>query len=117
MEIDKDVLDHQREMDEQTIQALANAGADLSKPHPLEHHFNSPTPDAAAPVLAWGAANGYAASPLSEDVSEGQPYVYFDLVKGTVLAIESITSETTAMLEVAAEHGIEYDGWGCGAEK
>ena len=111
--ISKAVLDHQREKDEQTIKALANAGSDLSKPHSLEHHFNCRTRAAADAVLAWGDTGGYQPSPMSEGEFKGREDVYFDLVKSTVPTIENITAETTAMLKVAAKHGVEYDGWGC----
>ena len=111
--ISREVLDHQLANDVQVIQALGNAGSDLSKPHLPEHHFECRTREMAEPVLAWGIAEGYAPSPVTEGKFEGREYVYFDLVKSTVLTVENITSETTAMLEIAARHGIEYDGWGC----
>ena len=106
----REEIGHQRAMDEETLQALANAGSDLSKPHSLQHHFECQTREEAQPVLAWGIANGYEASLVKSDAKED---VYFDFVKGTVPTIQNITSETTAMLKLAASHGIAYDGWGC----
>jgi len=115
--IGADVLAHQRAKDQQVVRALADAGADLAKPHALEHHFVCPSRAAAEPVLAWGRSAGYEPSPVSEDEFEGQRYAHFDLVKKTVPTMANITPQTTAMLEVAAKHGIEYDGWGCDVER
>lgn len=111
--ISKDVLAHQRAKDEQVIRALAEAGSDLSKPHLLEHHFICPTREAAAPVVAWGAASGYHASEVVEGEFEGRNYAYFDLVVSTVPTIAEVTKQTAAMLEIAARHYVKYDGWGC----
>jgi regulator of RNase E activity RraB len=99
--------------DEQTIQALADAGSDMSKPHLLEHHFVCETREAAEAVIAWGTASGYRGSPVTEGTFEGHEYVYFDLIKSTLPVIDDVLSETTAMLDVAARSGAEYDGWGC----
>ncbi len=115
--ISREVLDQRRANDLLVIQALGNAGSDLSKPHSLEHHFVCQTRELAEPALAWGIAEGYEASPVTEAEFEGREYVYFDLVKSTVPAIENITPQTTAMLEIAARHEIEYDGWGCAVVK
>ncbi len=111
--ITADVLAHRRVLDQLVIRALADAGSDLSKPHALEHHFVCGNPGAAEMVVAWGRAAGYEPSPVSKGKFERRCYTYFDLVKKTVPTIENITPQTTAMLEAAAKHGIEYDGWGC----
>ena len=111
--ITADALAHQRAKDEQVVRALADAGSDLSRPHALEHHFVCPNRVAAEPVVAWGRAAGYEPSQVSDGEFEGRKYAYFDLVKKTVPTLANITSQTTAMLEAAARHGIEYDGWGC----
>jgi regulator of RNase E activity RraB len=112
-----DVLARQRLKDQQVVRALANAGSDLSKPHALEHHFVCPNRAAAEPVVAWGRAAGYEPSPVSDGEFKGRRYAYFDLVKKTVPTMANITPQTTAMLEVAAKHAIEYDGWGCRIER
>jgi regulator of RNase E activity RraB len=111
--ISADVLAHQRVKDEAVVRSLANAGADLSKPHSLEHHFVCPNRAAAEPVVAWGLAQGYRPSSVSERKFDGRAYAYFDLVKSTVPTMANISSQTSAMLEIAARHGVEYDGWGC----
>jgi hypothetical protein len=50
---------------------------------------------------------------VTEGTFEGHEYVYFDLIKSTLPVIDDVLSETTAMLDVAARSGAEYDGWGC----
>jgi len=107
-------LARQRASDEQTIAALAKAGADLDKPHALEHHFVCRDPAAAGAIRAWGEERGYTCSEVAEDVLDGARYAYFDLIKRGVVDIDAVTAETTAMLELAAKHdAVEYDGWGC----
>ena len=111
--ITAEILAGQRAKDEQVIRALAEAGADMSKPHALEHHFVCPSRAAAEPAVAWGRASGYKPSPVSEGEFEGKKYVYFDLVRETVPTIANITAQTTVMLQIAAKNGLDYDGWGC----
>lgn len=111
--VSKDVLAHQRAKDEQVIRALAEAGSALRKTHLLEHHFICPSREAAEPVVAWAKAFGHHASEVVEGEFEGRRYFYFDLVVPTVPTIDEVTKQTAAMLEIAAQHGVEYDGWGC----
>jgi len=111
--IPAELLAQQRRKDQEVVRALANAGADMSKAHALEHHFVCVDRTAAEPVVAWGRGAGYEASPVSEGEYKGQRYAYFDLVRKTVPTMDNITRQTTAMLEAAAANGVEYDGWGC----
>jgi regulator of ribonuclease activity B len=111
------VLEEQGEYDRATIEALAKAGSDLSKPHLVEHHFVCPDPTRAAAAVEWGRAHGYRPSPVTTANFKGSDYAYFDLVKSTVPSLERISSDTKAMIDLAARSGIEYDGWGCSVVK
>lgn len=112
-----EVLRSQRAKDVDVLRALADAGADLSKPHSLEHHFICPDREAAQRVIAWAVDAGYSPGEVLDGEWEGRKYAYFDLIKHTVPTIENVSSQTGAMLEVAAKYGVEYDGWGCAVVK
>ena len=117
MEIDPTILAHQLKMDEATLEALEQAGAHLSKPHRLEHHFQGSSLESANSVRSWGVANGFVAPEVNQAAFGGEDYVVFDLVRPTIPTLERITAQTTAMLEVARRHGLVYDGWGTDVEE
>lgn len=103
----------QRAKDQQLFDALVKSGSKMSEPHELEHHFLCEDRAAAAPVIAWGLAEGYQPGPVLVAVWEGSAYCHFELVKSTVPTLDNITSQSTAMLEAAARFDVDYDGWGC----
>lgn len=106
-------LERQRAKDEQVLAALENAGSDLSKPHRLEHHFECANRAQADRIVEWARNAGYQVSVVKEGMFEGKTHVYFDVAKSTVPTLANVSVQTTAMLRIAAQHGAEYDGWGC----
>lgn len=106
-------LMRRRDLDEQVLRRLAEAGSDLTKPHSIEHHFVCSERSSATPVLSFGASAGYQPSPVAENTFAGQPHFTFDLVRVCVPTLAAITEQTRAMMEIATKHGLEYDGWGC----
>lgn len=100
------------EMNQKTIQALKDAGSDIEKPHPLEHHFYCYTPEALKVLMSKGESLGYRIANVGDNEHEGTHYWYGDLIKETVLDIEVINNENSLMLRLASEFGGDYDGWG-----
>lgn len=100
------------EMNQKTIQALKDAGSDLKKPHPLEHHFYCFTPDSLKNLMAKGKSLGYRVANVGDNEHEGTHYWYGDLIKETVLDLNVINDENSVMLRLADEFNGDYDGWG-----
>ena len=104
--------------DRKTIKALRNAGADLSKPHTLEHHFITYERAKADAVIADPLAAGYKVSEIAILKDEnGKPYFYFDLIKTIVPDEKTIFAESLRMTTLEKKHGVLFDGWGCSVEK
>ena len=104
--------------DRQIIEALSDAGSDLSKLHTLEHHFVTYDRARADAVIGDSLAVGYKVSEISsmEDQS-GKTYWCFDLIKAVVPSEKAIFAESLLMTTLEKKHGILYDGWGCNVEK
>lgn len=95
------------------LRALGDAGSDLSKPHEIEHHFACSTQSLAESVRTRGAALAFEPSPVTKQNYESETYFTVDLVRTAVPTTSEITQQTRQMLELAANLGVEYDGWGC----
>ena len=106
-------IELQKEKDLAVIAALETNGANMSKPHLIEHHFITLSKDNGLELLKRGKENGFEVSELTEGQWQGERYNYFDLIKPTVPIIENIFPDTSQMLHLAVEFDCEYDGWGC----
>jgi regulator of RNase E activity RraB len=111
--ITQEILNHQKEKDEKTIEALVRNNSNIMKAHSIEHHFYFFTQETAQKLSQEGKELGYQVSRLTEDNHEGSVYWYFDFIKNVVPTIENISQETTLMLNLAHKYDAEYDGWGC----
>lgn len=100
------------------LRALTNHGADLSKPHNIEHHFLVKTENDFEALKAWGISQGFTVmyDGESPDQSDGPLWV-LDLVKATVPTIEEIHAQTVLMDSASIKFNSEYDGWGTDVEK
>ncbi len=95
-----------------TINALKEAGADLNKLHPLEHHFYCYFQECINSLMSKGQSQGYKPANIGTNVYEGTKYWYGDLIKETVLELKLINQENIVMLKLASEFSADYDGWG-----
>lgn len=102
------------EANRHVVQALLKQGSDPNKPHPIEHHFYCDSEATLKQLMAKGERLGYRAAHLGDDVDEddGTPYWYGDLIKPTVLDIDTLNADNVEMLKLADEFGADYDGWG-----
>jgi hypothetical protein len=90
------------------LQALEEAGSDLSQPHPLEFTFYFASRDTATAALPDLQARGYTAGLW--DPQGGKWRVV--AVREAVPTLESLAGFEAEMEEVASAHEGEYDGWG-----
>ncbi|WP_444902871.1 ribonuclease E inhibitor RraB [Microbulbifer sp. CnH-101-E] len=96
----------------EVLSSLQKAGSNLSKLHPVEHHFYCSTYDCLAFIAGTGKSLGYEIRNIGKGEHEGAEYFYGDLVKETLLSLEKIDQENVIMLKIAEDAGAEYDGWG-----
>ncbi|WP_105104440.1 ribonuclease E inhibitor RraB [Microbulbifer pacificus] len=94
------------------LNSLQKAGSNLSKLHPVEHHFYCYTYDCLAYIAGTGKTLGYEIRNVGKGEHQGVEYFYGDLVKETLLSLEKIDQENVIMLKIAEDAGAEYDGWG-----
>lgn len=92
--------------DQSVVQNLINAGSDPEKEHALEFVFTGPAPGLRAAAEALKERGFVAEEPL--DFENGT----IVMVANMPLDLDAIVAESQAHTELAAEHGLEYDGWG-----
>ena len=104
--------------DENVIAQLVKNGADISKPHDLEHHFVASSKKSVDALAALGVRLGYRPiNPTEGTTKEGKRYWTIDLARKVVPAKENVFAESRKMTMIAHQAGAEYDGWGCELEK
>jgi hypothetical protein len=96
------------EADRQTLEALRNAGADLSKPTHVLYYLYFPTQDVAARAQLSGTTPELPAT-VRPAASGGGWLVLFE---GSLVPSEStIHGHTKRLSALAGSLGGEYDGW------
>jgi hypothetical protein len=101
------------EADRQTLQALANAGADLSKPTHALFYLYFDSQEVAARALA--SAETTTLSGTVRPAATGQGWLL--LLEGTMVPTEAAIHETSHRLSALARSlGGEYDGWEAAVE-
>src|SRR5207253_713109 len=104
--------------DRSVIAALQRGGADLNKPHDIEHFFIARTRDALIPLTSALADRGFSPQPPSESKDQRGAAVWTLLaVKPTVPSEANIFADTEQLAKMAKEFGVIYDGWGAKAVK
>ena len=102
------------EKDREVLQALANAGSNLTKPHEIEFHFVGYEEGKILAVAEEGKKMGYRVSKIgSLEDKKGRKYWYFDLIQDVVPSEKNIFSRSEAMTALGKKHNVEFDGWGC----
>ena len=102
--------------DEAVLKALKDAGADLTLPHSIEHHFVGDSQDDIDELASRGKQMGFTVKThreLSERISSASTRIGLDLVRERLPVIKEIYPDSTAMERLAEELGIDYEGWGC----
>ena len=100
------------QLDVDTISALKEAGSDLSKPHPLEHHFVVEELKIAQEVAKELQKDGYQISEILDGDDEGDIYYFFDAIKPCIVQPEIVFQESEKMTLLAKKYHVFYDGWG-----
>jgi len=111
-------LYRQIDMDDRTLEGLAQHGDDREATHAVEHHFYAPTSTPLRELCALATKLGFQPSSIEQAADQkGEEYFYCDLVSHTRLAPELVYRESLLMQLLGECYGAEYDGWGTLVQK
>jgi regulator of RNase E activity RraB len=101
--------------DAEVLAAMANAGADLSKPHDAEFALVFPSAKSARAATKELGKLGYSATMGTSEVNDEDVWVTVN--KRVVLDPMVLRVITTDLKRVAEQHQGEFDGWGAEIEE
>lgn len=98
---------------EESLARLASNGSDLSLPMPSRHRIRTESRSTARSVTEWGAANGFAPSPVKIRLGHGGVEFFdVDLVFTAIPTVEQIrTNGAQIRAGVAQFPGADYFTW------
>jgi regulator of ribonuclease activity B len=102
------------EANQKLLLALKNNGANLSKLHSIEHHFDCTTKQCFEQTIKLGKLAGYEVK--YEGETEQKTWV-LDLVKSSIPDVKLIENQCIEMESIEEKTGAHYDGWGTEIEK
>ncbi|WP_291970998.1 ribonuclease E inhibitor RraB [Candidatus Symbiopectobacterium sp.] len=109
----RDLLDEQREETRLIIEELLDDGSDPDALYTIEHHFSAENFDALEKVAVDAFKKGYEVTDAEElEVEEGNLLMCCDAISEVALNAELIDEQVEQLIELAARHNVNYDGWG-----
>lgn len=105
------------ERNARTLKALASAGANLGKPHTIEHHVYCHSIADAERVKQRGVNFGYEVMHNESHDRSGSAIWSCDLAKTSTPTIENIEAQALEIQQIINGIEAEYDGWGTEVEK
>ena len=112
MEFEKEFAELKVEAEE-IIDNLLEDGSDPDAVYTIEHHFAADDFAALEKAAIAAFQLGYdVADPEELELEDGQKVFAFDCTVDTELDIDTIVRDIEALLKLAIEHDITYDGWG-----
>ncbi|MBG6249223.1 MULTISPECIES: ribonuclease E inhibitor RraB [Symbiopectobacterium] len=109
----RDLLDEQREETRLIIEELLDDGSDPDALYTIEHHFSAENFDALEKVAVDAFKMGYEVTDAEElEVEEGKLLMCCDVISEVALNAELIDEQVEQLIELAARHNVNYDGWG-----
>lgn len=98
---------------EETINSLLEDGSDPDAVYAIEHHFAAMDFKKLEKAAIAAFQLGYDVSDPEElELDDGQTVFAFDCTVETELDIDTITRDIEALLKLAVEQDVIYDGWG-----
>lgn len=98
------------------LEALTNAGANIEKPHNIEHHIYCYTEADFRSLKTQGEALGYTVKCLGESEYNQKPLWQIDLVKPTKPNLQAIELQSLEIEFLTEKCNADYDGWGTEVE-
>lgn len=101
------------DFNQETIEALAEDGSDMTQAHTIEYHFAGADFD----ILEKAAVDAFKAGFEVGDAEElmlddGGTIFCFDATVERMLEATLINQDTDKLLAIADKHQVHYDGWG-----
>ncbi|MDN7123822.1 ribonuclease E inhibitor RraB [Pseudidiomarina terrestris] len=110
MSVDKQAI---REQTGETIAALLADGAPEDEIYTIEHHLASPDFTKLEKAAVELVKVGYHVDDADEfELDDGSRWYAFAAVSELPLQQEKIEAQAIEVAELAAQTGVEYDGWG-----
>lgn len=106
-------MENWQEFTEETIAALLEDGSDPDALYTIEHHFYHADFKKLEQLAVEVFKLGFEVTDAEEiELDDGSLAWVFDAIREQSLDADAITADAIRLEKVAAEHGIEYDGWG-----
>ncbi|MGQ4275476.1 ribonuclease E inhibitor RraB [Pseudidiomarina sp. E22-M8] len=110
MSVDKQAI---QEQTAETIAALLADGASADDIYTIEHHLASPDFTKLEKAAVELVKAGYHVDDADEfELDDGSRWFAFAAVSELPLERDKIEAQAIEVAELAAETGVEYDGWG-----
>ena len=101
-----------------TLDALKEAGANMSLPHSIEHHIYSYTSGDYESISNAGTLLGYKIDNNGEfEDDDGKIIWAQDLIKETIPTISNIEEQSIEIEQLTEQFNSDYDGWGTEVEE
>ncbi|OCG40249.1 hypothetical protein A9G29_08525 [Gilliamella sp. Fer2-1] len=95
------------------IEELLEDGSDPHALYIIEHHVSSQNFDKLEKVAVEAYKLGYEATDPDEDVDDaGNVVIGFDIIAESPLNAELINAQIAEIINLTAQFGVNYDGWG-----
>ncbi|GAP75313.1 ribonuclease E inhibitor RraB [Pseudoalteromonas sp. SW0106-04] len=106
-------MENWREISEEIVESLLEDGSNLEILYEVEHHFVCEDFNALEnAALAAFKAGFDVEEPAELELEEGGTIWGFDVVVESELDADVIMEDVDKLVAIAADNGVEYDGWG-----
>jgi regulator of RNase E activity RraB len=106
-------LAYQKQENEEIVASLIEDGSDPEALYVMEHHFSSPNFDTLEQAAVAFFKKGFEVDDAEEMLlDDGAKIFCCDVVIEQALDVERINADCEALMLLAQENKIQYDGWG-----
>ncbi|MCH1920079.1 ribonuclease E inhibitor RraB [Shewanella sp. A3A] len=105
----KEQMDENRDI----VEALLQDGSDPDAEYTIEHHFSSTNFDKLEKAAVDAFKLGFEVNDAEEiEMDDGSLLFCFDAIANHVLDVALLDNACEKLMELAAKHKVDYDGWG-----
>jgi hypothetical protein len=98
-------------MDRRVVEQLNKAGDALDVPRPVDHFIDFPDAPSREAFMNAARERGFSAE-AGDPGDDGEPRYPAQLIRTDPVTLEHIHDVVMDIIELAEEHGGDYDGWG-----
>ncbi|MCH1925642.1 ribonuclease E inhibitor RraB [Shewanella sp. C32] len=105
----KEQMDENRDI----VETLLQDGSDPDAEYTIEHHFSSTNFDKLEKAAVDAFKLGFEVNDAEEiEMDDGSLLFCFDAIANHVLDVALLDNACEKLMELAAKHKVDYDGWG-----